>query len=374
MLPKLFTPIKVGRSLLAHRVVFCPLTRFRADPNHVPVPLMAKYYEQRTTKGGLLISEGVPISGSIGAYPLVPGIYNQDQIEGWKAITKAVHDKEGSIYLQLWHPGRATSPALIPGGKAPVSASAIAIKGKDMSGAEYEVPRPLETKEIVQVVDMFAEAAKNAISAGFDGVEIHGANGYLIDQFINSSSNVRKDQYGGSIENRGRIALEITDAVSKAIGEDRTAVRFSPWSGALDMKDDTPYETWGYLVKQLQEKYPNLAYIHFIEPRDDFVAPASDKSRQYIRENDTIEPFRKEWKGPMIVAGGYTTDKKRAFETAEKYENTLVGFGRLFISNPDLVFRLKNDLPCTRYNRSTFYTHDSVGYTDYPFYDKDSSK
>ncbi|KAL0093962.1 hypothetical protein F4703DRAFT_1964560 [Phycomyces blakesleeanus] len=374
MLPKLFSPIKVGRSLLAHRVVYCPQTRLRASSEHVPVPLMAKYYDQRTTEGGLLITEGASVSGNIGGYPFTPGIYNEQQIEGWQDITKAVHNKGGSIYIQLWHPGRATSSALMPGGKPPVSASAIAIKGKNMAGADYEVPHALEQEEINEVIDMFAQASKNAISAGFDGVEIHGANGYLIDQFINASSNTRTDKYGGSIENRGRFALEITAAVSKAIGEDRTGIRFSPWTEYQDMIDDTPYQTWGYLVDKLQENHPDLAYIHFIEPRDDYLIPAGDPKQPTDKETDSIEPFRKAWKGPIITAGGYTTDVKRAFETAEKYENTLVGFGRSFISNPDLVYRLKNNLPLNPYDRSTFYTQGSVGYTDYPFYnEKDSS-
>ncbi|KAL0082463.1 hypothetical protein J3Q64DRAFT_1814857 [Phycomyces blakesleeanus] len=350
----LFTPIKVGSSLLRHRIVL--------------------YYQQRASEGGLLVAEATFIAEDAGVYPSAPGIYNDKQIEAWKNVTKAVHDKGGSIYLQLWHVGRATVSAWIPGSKLPVSASAIAINGKNTAGMDYEVPRVLAVEEISQITQTYADAAKNAISAGFDGVEIHGANGYLIDQFINTSSNIRTDQYGGSIENRTRFALEVIEGVSKAIGEDRTAIRLSPWSGFQDMKDDTPYETWGYLVSQLQEKHPNLAYLHFIEPRDDNITtmfPEIDRTE--IIENDTIEPFHKAWKGPFISAGGYTTTPKRAFETTERLENTLVAFGRSFIANPDLPLRLKNDSPLNKYNRATFYSSGNAGYTDYPFYNPDTA-
>ncbi|OAD72716.1 hypothetical protein PHYBLDRAFT_133910 [Phycomyces blakesleeanus NRRL 1555(-)] len=364
----LFTPIKVGSSLLRHRIVMSPLTRLRADADHVPVPLTTEYYQQRASEGGLLVAEATFIAEDAGVYPSAPGIYNDKQIEAWKNVTKAVHDKGGSIYLQLWHVGRATVSAWIPGSKLPVSASAIAINGKNTAGMDYEVPRVLAVEEISQITQTYADAAKNAISAGFDGVEIHGANGYLIDQFINTSSNIRTDQYGGSIENRTRFALEVVEGVSKAIGEERTAIRLSPWSGFQDMKDDTPYETWGYLVNQLQERHPRLAYLHFIEPRDQFINdgnPTADRGDA---------PFRKAWKGPFITAGGYTTTPKRAFETTEKLENTLVAFGRSFIANPDLPLRLKNDWPLNKYDRSTFYTSGSVGYTDYPYYNPGTAR
>ncbi|KAL0082465.1 12-oxo-phytodienoic acid-like protein [Phycomyces blakesleeanus] len=375
MSPALFAPIKVGNSLLNHRVVHSPLSRFRADADHVPLPLMAEYYQQRVTEGGLIIAESTYITEDAGPYPFAPGIYNDKQIEAWKEITKAVHNKGGIIFLQLWHVGRGSASASSPGNKIPVSASAIAIKGKNIFGQDYEVPRALEIEEISQFVQIYTDTARNAISAGFDGVELHGANGHLIDQFINTSSNVRTDKYGGSIENRTRFALEIIESVSKAIGEERTAIRLSPWSGFQDAEDDTPYETWGYLVNQLQERHPKLAYLHFIEPRDDLVNsvyPEADRTE--VVENDSIEPFRKAWKGPFITAGGYTTTPKRAFETTEKLENTLVAFGRSFIANPDLPLRLKNDWPLNKYDRSTFYTSGSVGYTDYPYYNPGTAR
>lgn len=226
----LFQPIKVGNHQLEHRVVLCPLTRCRADVNHVPTDLMKEYYTQRTTKGGLLITEATFISPTAGAYPQVPGIYNEEQVAAWKKITDAVHAKGGIIYLQLWHVGRATSSKLLPDGKQPVSASAVAIQGPNLLGDEYEVPHPLSVEEIAEIVQDYVKASENAIRAGFDGVEIHSANGYLLDQFINTSSNKRTDQYGGSIENRARFTLEVVDAVTKAIGHNRTGIRFSPWS------------------------------------------------------------------------------------------------------------------------------------------------
>ncbi|KAI9018530.1 hypothetical protein CLU79DRAFT_705806 [Phycomyces nitens] len=368
----LFTSIKIGASLLKHRAVFCPQTRLRADADHVPVPLMSEYYQQRSTDSGLLISEGVFISENSGPYPFAPGIYNDKQIEAWKEVTKAVHSKGGFIYLQLWHVGRATASALIPNNKPPVSASAIVINGKSSSGQNYEVPHAL-VEEIAQITEDYVQAAKNSIGAGFDGVEIHSANGCLPDRFINTSSNVRTDQYGGSIENRTCSTLGIVESVSKAVGEERTGIRFSPWSEFQDMKDDTPYETWGYLVNKLQEKHLNLAYLHFVEPRNDLLSGITGIDKSEIVENDTIEPFNKAWKGSFITAGGYTTTPKRAFETVENLEHSLVGFGRAFIANPDLVARLENDWPLNDYDRSTFYGGGSAGYTDYPFYGPEKS-
>ncbi|KAI9020015.1 hypothetical protein CLU79DRAFT_756758 [Phycomyces nitens] len=365
----LFSPLKVGHSSLNHRLVLCPLTRFRADNDHVPTPLMAEYYGQRASKGGLMISEATYITPVDGLLPNTPGIYTKAQVEGWKEISKSVHAKGATMFLQLWHTGRAASSQLNPNNEQPVGPSAISIQGKGLTGAPYEIPHALEVQEIPYIIETFVQAAKNAIEAGFDGVELHAANGYLIDQFINTSSNKRTDQYGGSIENRARFATELVSAVAEAIGEERTAIRFSPWSGFQDMKDDTPYETWGYLVSQFQEKHPRLGYIHFIEPRDDFLGRLDQPERAQIAETETVEPFQNIWKGPFLVSGGYTSNPKRAFETADKHNNTLVGIGRAFISNPDLPLRLKNDWPLSPYDRSTFYTNDAVGYTDYGFYE-----
>ncbi|KAG2199240.1 hypothetical protein INT47_010615 [Mucor saturninus] len=357
--PALFSPIKIGKNQLEHRVVLAPLTRFRADENAVPTDLQVEYYAQRATKGGLLITEATFITHKAGSYPHAPGIYSQDQIAGWKKVTDAVHAKGGVIYLQLWHIGRAAMSAHI--GEQPVSSSDIAITGVNLLGLPQEKPRALSIPEMKDLLQDYRQAALNAIEAGFDGVEIHSANGYLLDQFINTSCNNRTDIYGGSIENRCRFPLEVVDTVVEAVGAERTAIRFSPWSEFQDMKDDTPYETWGYLCKSLQEKHSDLAFVDFIEPRADFCVDV------YTKQADTLEPFRQTWKGPMISAGGFTFNTERAFEVAEKTGN-MIGFGRLFIANPDLVERLRNGWPLNKYNRDTFYTNSAEGYTDYPFY------
>ncbi|KAI8137294.1 hypothetical protein BJV82DRAFT_525495 [Fennellomyces sp. T-0311] len=357
----LFEPIKVGNNQLEHRVVLAPLTRFRCDENHVPTDLVEEYYTQRTTKGGLLITEATFITPTAGAYPGAPGIYTESQIEAWKKVTASVHAKGGFIYLQLWHVGRATLSVFLPEGVKPVSSSEIAIQGNNpFTGGDFEVPHALTIEEIAQIQQDYAQAAKNAIAAGFDGVEIHSANGYLLDQFINTSSNKRTDAYGGSIENRTRFTLETVKSVADAIGAERVGIRLSPWSEFQDMKDDTPYDTWGYIVDQLQENHPNLAYLHMIEPRDDF-------SRKTQKDTvNTLDPFRAKWKGTFMSAGGYTTDPSLASQVADKTGN-LIAIGRAFIANPDIVHRLKNGLPLTKYNRDTFYTPGPVGYTDYPF-------
>ncbi|KAI9362161.1 hypothetical protein BD770DRAFT_382086, partial [Pilaira anomala] len=360
MTAALFSPMTVGKHQLEHRVVLAPLTRFRADENAVPTDLQVEYYSKSATKGGLLISEATFITQKAGSYPRAPGIYSKEQIAGWKKVTDAVHARGGVIFLQLWHIGRAALSACI-GGDQPVSASDIAIEGNNVLGIPQEKPRALEISEIKDIVNDYRQAALNAIEAGFDGVQIHSANGYLLDQFINTSSNKRTDIYGGSIENRCRFTLEVVDAVVEAVGAERTAIRFSPWSEFQDMKDDTPYETWGHLVKSLQEKHSNLAFVDFIEPRADFCVD------EYAKQPDSLEPFRNIWKGPMISAGGYTFDTQKAMDVAEQTGN-LIAFGRLFIANPDLVERLRNGWPLNKYNRDTFYTNEAEGYLDYPLY------
>ncbi|KAI8143824.1 hypothetical protein BJV82DRAFT_537931 [Fennellomyces sp. T-0311] len=359
----LFRPIKIGAHELKHRIVMCPLTRLRSDEDRVPTPLVGEYYEQRATEGGLLITEATLISPMAGGYTGAPAIYSDKQIKGWKHVTDRVHAKGGVIFLQLWHLGRTTAVDQLPQGQRPVAPSAIAVKGDNLlAGAEYPMPRALETHEIKDVVNEYAQAAKNAIKAGFDGVEIHAANGYLIDQFINTSSNKRTDQYGGSIENRTRFCLEVVQEVTKAVGEERTSIRLSPWSGFQDMCDDTPYDTWGYIIDQLRQKHPNMAYVHFIEPREDYI-----HSTETEVCNNTLDPFRQKWDGPFCSAGGYTSHPDLAAKVADGTGN-LIAFGRLFIANPDLVARIKNGWPLNKYHRETFYTHDAVGYTDYPFY------
>ncbi|KAG1457319.1 hypothetical protein G6F56_006638 [Rhizopus delemar] len=357
----LFSPTQVGKHQLEHRVVMAPLTRMRATSNAIPTDLFAEYYEQRTSKGGLLITEATFMDRLAGNYKNVPGIYNQEQIEGWKKVTTAVHKKGGVIFMQLWHLGRVGSSELNPNREQPISASAIPARGKNIFlGCDFEVPHALTVAEINEWVSKYRQASLNAIEAGFDGVEIHAANGYLLDQFINSNSNQRKDKYGGSIENRTRFPLEVIDAVSKAIGASRTAIRLSPGSDFQDMADDNPVETWGYLVHALQQEHPDLAYIHFIQARSNIMVDT-------FVPGDSIEVYRKIWRGPIIAAGGYSTHHNHAVEYAEK-NGFMIAFGRSFVANPDLPARLCNNWPLNHYDRSTFYTPGHAGFTDYPFY------
>ncbi|KAG2182952.1 hypothetical protein INT44_005933 [Umbelopsis vinacea] len=361
---KLFTPIRIGSIALKHRVVLAPLTRFRNTGDHVPNELLVEYYKQRAGNGGgLLITEATFISPMAGGYPGAPGIYTKDQVEGWKKVTEAVHQQGSAIFQQLWHVGRATSSSILPNNATPVSASAIAINGNNMAGQPYGVPRALEESEIPSLIQDYINAAKNAIEAGFDGVEIHGANGYIIDQFINSNSNVRTDKYGGSIENRTRLALEVVDAIQQAIGPERTAIRFSPWGAFQDMGDETPLETWGYLTQQLQDNHPNLAYLHFVEPRPDVVGVAEDD------KGPSLKSFRKIWKSAFISAGGFGDHREHALAVAEETGN-LLAYGRHFIANPDLPYRLQENLPLNPYNRDGFYAGGAVGYTDYPTWEE----
>jgi 2,4-dienoyl-CoA reductase-like NADH-dependent reductase (Old Yellow Enzyme family) len=358
----IFTPINVGNKNLQHRVVLAPLTRFRATPEGIPSDLQVQYYTQRASEGGLLITEGTFITRLAGSYKQAPGIYTKAQIEGWKKVTAAVHEKKAYIHLQLWHVGRAGSKYLNPNQEQVVSASAIAISGKNSDGQDFEVPRALEISEIKAIIEDYRQAALNALEAGFDGVEIHSANGYLLDQFINSSSNKRADIYGGSIENRARFPLEVLDAVVDAVGAERASIRFSPGSTFQDMYDDSIVETWSYITKQIQNKHPNLSNLHFVEGR------AEVHNSNAANTIDSLEPYRQIWKGPFISAGGFSTSNDFAIDIAEKTGN-LMAFGRAFIANPDLPERLRNGYELNKYNRATFYRHDSIGYIDYPFYE-----
>ncbi|KAI7896650.1 uncharacterized protein EV154DRAFT_434697, partial [Mucor mucedo] len=358
----IFSPIQIGHVSLQHRVVLAPLTRFRATLDAIPTDLMTEYYTQRTTEGGLLITEATFIDRLAGGYKQAPGIYNKDQINAWKKITSAVHNKKGSIFLQLWHIGRAGSMSLNPNREQTVSASAISIEGKSIAGQDYEVPRPLLIEEIHVIVGQYRQAALNAIGAGFDGVEIHSANGYLLDQFINSGSNHRTDIYGGSIPNRARFSLQVLDAVVEALGPQRVAMRFSPGGEFQGMQDDTVVDTWSYLTTEIQKKHPHLAYLHFIESR------ANIHSDTAVSTVDTLTPYRRIWKGPFITASGFSHTPQHAIDLSEK-TGDLIAFGRAFIANPDLVKRLQHGWELNKYNRKTFYdNHDFVGYTDYPFY------
>lgn len=357
---KLFSPIDVGTVRLAHRVALAPLTRCRANAKHVVGDLHTEYYTQRaSTPGTLLISEGVLVAAKATGISNVPGIWNDEQIAAWKRVTDAVHAKGSFIYMQLWAMGRNLDLQVLQD-EGPfdfISASDIPLKGQPIS------PRPLTIEEIKEYVQLYATAASNAVHrAGFDGVEVHGANGYLLDQFIQDVSNKRTDRYGGSIENRSRFPLEVLDAVCKAVGQERTGFRLSPWGEFGDMRMDDPVPTFTYLAKELVKRYPSLAYLHVIEPR---MSGAVDREARADESNDFLRDI---WRPrPLISAGGYTRDT--ALKVAEE-KGDIIAFGRYFISNPDLPVRLQGDIPLTKYNRATFYTTESpVGYTDYPFAD-----
>ncbi|KII90863.1 hypothetical protein PLICRDRAFT_107420 [Plicaturopsis crispa FD-325 SS-3] len=356
----LFQPAQVGELTLAHRVVLAPLTRLRASDDGVPSELAAEYYTQRArTPGSLLISEATIISSQAGGVPNTPGIYNDEQIAAWKKITDAVHAQRAYIYLQIFAIGRgADLQWLADRGHPLVSSSDLPLTGKTVA------PHPLTVPEIQQYVADHATAAANAITAGFDGVEVHLANGYLVDQFLQDNANKRTDAYGGSVENRARFPLEIVAAVVKAIGASKTGVRISPWSRYQDMCMQDPKPTFSYLVRELRAAHPTLAYVHAVEPRIDGAVDrqepvSAEESNDFVRE--AWAPL------PLIVAGGY--DRASGIKAAERGE--LVAYGRLFISNPDLPYRLAHDLPLTKPNRSTFYRAPGgdarIGYTDYAF-------
>ncbi|KZS95210.1 NADH:flavin oxidoreductase/NADH oxidase [Sistotremastrum niveocremeum HHB9708] len=357
----LFTPLRVGNITLQHRVALAPLTRFRAtQKEHVPTDIVPTYYAQRAAAPGtLLITEATFIASQAGGYDYVPGIWNEDQIKGWSKVTAAVHEKKSFIFVQLWALGRAADPKILAENNHPyVSASATQLGDK-------EPTRELTKEEIKEYVELYAQAAENAVMAGFDGVEIHGANGYLIDQFLQTNSNHRTDEYGGSITNRTRFALEVVRAVSSRIGAAKTSIRLSPWSKFQGMKMPDPIPTFSSLISSLATDFPDLAYIHLTEPRVD---GGNDKAPGDVNEQETNDVFRKIWAPrPFLNAGGHT--RESALKDAEKYPSDVIVFGRHFISNPDLVDRLRVDAPLTPYDRATFYKPGSPdGYIDYPTY------
>ncbi|KAH6910508.1 NADH:flavin oxidoreductase/NADH oxidase [Coprinopsis sp. MPI-PUGE-AT-0042] len=363
--PKLFEPIRVGTTLLKHRVVFAPCTRVRADPaTGVPdVPLMKTYYEQRASvPGTLIVTEGTFIAQRAGGFDGVPGIWSDEQVAAWKEITDAVHAKGSCIFVQLWALGRAARLENLRGNPF------IAPSPIKLSTASPETPEPREmtVDEIKEYVGLYTTAAKQAVAAGFDGVEIHGANGYLVDQFLQDVSNKRTDSYGGSIENRARFGLEVVSSIANAIGEDKTAIRLSPWGRYQDMKMDDPVPQFEYFISQLAGLHSNLAYIHLVEPGVDKFS-ATGFVPDVVPESETNDHFRKIWAPRAFIScGNYT--RNTAIETAEK-KGDIIAFGRHFITNPDLPFRLKEDIKLNGMNEDffTLYVGGERGYTDYPF-------
>ncbi len=357
----LFDPLRLGDIAAANRIVMAPLTRDRAGANQVPTPLMATYYEQRAT-AGLIVTEGTQISAEGQGYLDTPGIYSAAQIAGWKKVTDAVHAKGGRIVVQLWHVGRISHLSLLPPGMQPVSSTATRAKGKTFTAQGFEdvsEPRALRTDEIPRLIADYRQAARNAIEAGFDGVEVHGANGYLLEQFMRDSINDRTDAYGGSRENRARLVVEVMAAIVDEIGAGRTGIRLSPVTPANDAGPDSdPQATYELIVEQLAAL--KLAFIHVVEgatggPRD--VAPFDfDALRRIFKAGSP--------QGAWIANNGYT--REMAIDAVKSGAADMVAFGKHFISNPDLVERLKLDAPLAQPNRQTFYGGGAEGYTDYP--------
>ncbi|KAK1763975.1 hypothetical protein QBC33DRAFT_548458 [Phialemonium atrogriseum] len=353
---RLFQPLKVGNLTLSHRLAMCPLTRFRASDDHVPLPSVREYYGQRASvPGTLIISEGAFISPAHGGYANVPGIYNEDQIAAWRTVTDAVHAKGSYIFCQLWALGRTADTSVAAHeGITFVSSSNIPVD------SERPAPVPLSKVQIRQSIQDYANAAKNAIKAGFDGVELHGANGYLIDQFIQDTCNRREDEYGGSIENRSRFAVEVVKAVSDAIGGERTGVRFSPWSTYNGMRMDEPIPQFADVIRRIKELSPSIAYLHLVESR---IAGNAD-----VEASDKLTFAYDIWDRPLLVAGGFTAESAQRLVEEHPDKEIVVMFGRYFISTPDLPFRIKSGLALSPYDRDTFYTPMATkGYTDYPF-------
>ncbi|CAG9463198.1 unnamed protein product [Pedinophyceae sp. YPF-701] len=359
----LFTPFKLGELELKHRIVYPPLTRCRAT-GCVPQPLAVEYYSQRATAGGLMICEATCISPEAHGYPQTPGIYTKEQIEGWKPIAKAIHDKGAYFYCQLWHCGRASHRDYQPDGRPPPAPSAIAPKGQcftpSFEAKDYETPREMTIEEIKALPGTYVQCAKNALEAGFDGVEVHAGNGYLLDEFQKDTTNKRTDEYGGSVEKRCRLTLEVVDAVVAAVGAKKVGIRLTPFITFLDGIDTKPYETFSYLSTELDKR--GLAYIHFVEPRAD--------GNEDVETKESLDPFRALIKNtPFIAAGGYKTADAGAKAVASGHAD-LVAYGRVYLANPDLPKRFT--IPGAKlndYDRNTFYgaPDPKLGYTDYPF-------
>jgi N-ethylmaleimide reductase len=348
--PNLFTPITLAGLTLPNRIAMAPMTRNRAGEGHVPTDLMATYYAQRAS-AGLMITEATQVSPLSIAYPGTPGIHTPEQAAGWRKVTDAVHATGGHIWLQLWHVGRIAHPTLMDG-QQPVAPSAIAAQGETFTGKGMEAfvtPHALTTDEITQVVDQYAQGATYAKEAGFDGVEIHAANGYLIDQFLRDGSNQRTDEYGGSPENRARFLYEVTCAVTSVWGGGKVGVRISPVNPFNDMSDSDPLTTFTKVAEGLNDYGPG--YLHVVEPVSGAGTPVTPAIRKVFRR-------------PLIVNGGYTRDTADAALASGVAD--LVAFGVPFISNPDLPQRLADNTPLNPPDRATFYGGGAEGYTDYP--------
>jgi N-ethylmaleimide reductase len=365
----LFTPLQIGALTLKHRVVMAPLTRSRSvQPDSVPGKLMKEYYEQRASDGGLIISEATNISLTSRGWLGAPGLYSDAQVAGWKTIVEAVHAKGGHMFAQLWHSGRSSHTSMT-GGAIPVSASVdpgywqnpnhlVSVPGGWVQPSPH---RAVTVEEIAGIVEDYRAAAARAMDAGFEGVEVHGANGYLVDQFLQDGSNKRTDAYGGSLQNRTRLLSEIVAALISVWGANRVAVRIGPYGTWNGMSDSDPDALFAHVAQEMDQF--GLAYLHLIDPR---VSGSEDVKATGGLAAHRLRPF---FKGKIISAGGFEPDTAEAAVSSGSLD--AVSFGRHFLSNPDLPRRIKDNLPLAPYNRDTFYTFDAVGYTDYPVYESD---
>jgi N-ethylmaleimide reductase len=356
----LFQAVQFGPYKLSNRIVMAPLTRSRAQKGDIPSTMAAEYYRQRAS-AGLIIAEATQISPQGKGYAYTPGIYNRAQVEAWKSVTDAVHKEGSCIFLQLWHVGRISHPALQPNQALPVAPSAVKPEGQAFTEAgfvPFVTPRALELGEIVGIVAQYRQAAQYALDAGFDGVEIHAANGYLLDQFLRDSTNKRNDIYGGTIQNRSRLLLEVTTAVVSVWGAERVGVRLSPLSPANDIADSNPENLFSYVVEQLNTF--GLLYLHLVEG-------VTGGPRQ-VKDGFDLQQLRKLFNGLYIANNGY--DRNLAISVRQQGLADLVAFGRPFIANPDLVARLKLDVPLNTLDADTLYGGGAKGYTDYPLLDQ----
>lgn len=363
----LFQPVKLGRFNLPHRVAMAPLTRSRArQPGNVPTALNASYYAQRAS-AALIITEATQVSMQGQGYAWTPGIHSPEQVEGWRLVTGAVHGLCGLIFMQLWHVGRISHPSLQPDGVLPVAPSAIKpageafIENENGEGAlvPFVTPRALQVEEMPYVVGQYVRGAKNALEAGFDGVEIHAANGYLLDQFINSRTNRRTDAYGGPIENRARLLMEVVSAVCEVWGADRVGVRLSPLGSFNDIGDNNPEETFGYIAEKLNGY--DLAYLHIVNPATAAVEKGQPSGAAAL---SMLNLMREKYRGTLMLAGGLSRELAEAW--LQEGRADVIAFGRKFLANPDLPARFRCGAPLNAEDPTTFYGGGAKGYTDYP--------
>ncbi|KAG6950090.1 hypothetical protein JG687_00014456 [Phytophthora cactorum] len=370
--PKLFMPVTLGGKSpiqLKHRVAMAPLTRLRTGAEGEPKAVAAEYYSQRTTDGGLIVTEATDISKQGNGYYGAPGLYTQEQVEAWKPVTKAIHEKGGKVFVQLWHTGRVSHPLNQPNGGLPVSASATSMEAVTSHAVTAEgrkdhvTPRALEVDEIPGIVEDYKTATKNALAAGFDGVELHAANGYLLEQFLCDATNKRTDKYGGSIDNRARFLFEAIEGILSVADSSKVAIRLSPYGITFACTDSNPLATYGYVIRKLNDY--DLAYVHLVEPNGwHFTGPL-------VPEGGISPVLRPLYKGVIVAAGGFNREK--AIKNVEEGYDDIIAFGRDFIGTPDIVERLKADQPLNEYNTKTFYPRAwtdvlEEGYTDYPFW------